>query len=415
MAAATDTASIEDILEDLELHRALLQSLIETRPSAIEQRKELEATVMDFERQLARLRSVPYHTPLSQPPQSPRPLLQFDGAGGPSPAGHVVNHLNAFTPPQQRPSLQHKRSALVADFSSPTGSHMPKRARSQQPASSPQSAMSPYSRFSRDDSLGPDSDQLNDIFSFNDDDDLDMFQTGQYEAEKWLKERRAQERHDEEFARRLQQRLDEELGHIPQKQFQSPSKPHTVSETTTTSMSYPPGESSQTSRTPRNEQPVFGVPSFGDSSMLYRHPSHAPSPFTPGYQAYMQQGPSYEAEAFDSTDSDFSEITARDFYQSHTSTSPPFRGPSNHDSFQPQFTPPPGLFISSNPALLSNSFRPRYPSQLLNRGNPISGGSYGQGFKNFPSLSKVKLEKDLGIGSPASLHGYVDDMLFISW
>ncbi|OKL60854.1 hypothetical protein UA08_03301 [Talaromyces atroroseus] len=404
MATVPDTASIEDILEDLELHQALLQSLIETRPGAIEQRKELEATVMDFERQLAQRRGVPYHTPPQQAPESPqRATFRFDGANDSSPARQGVNNLlDFFTPPQQRVSYQRKRPVQVADFTSPTGSPLSKRARSQQPASSPQSAMSPYGRFSHKNSLNPNNDPLNEFFAL-DGGDLEDFQAEQYEAAKWLDERRAQERRDEEFARRLQERLDQELLHVPPEQFHTPNKPHTGIEKTNTPMSYGPANTSQ-AFTHGNNQPIFGVPSLGDSSMLYRHPSQAPSPFTPGYQGYIHQGPSFETEALDSTDSDLAEISARDFYQSHTST-PSYDLSRNHSPFHSQFAPrlPPGLHVPTRLAPRPSDLHSRFQSRMSNHGNHDLGANYGLGNKSYPWLSNIKNENEYGIGSSLSL------------
>lgn len=322
MASSSDDMSIEDIIDGLDLNKALLESLIESRPDDLEEREELQATVMDLERKLAEHRGVPYNPPAAQPSQSfPQGAHQYDGAGDSSQGsgvdnGHDDDGITLSLPHRDTP--HRKRHLDPSDIGDYSGSPVSKRARSHQSQSVTPIAPSGSSV------LRNDYDPLRDYFQ---DDDID-FREGQYEAEKWLEERRIQELKDEEFARRLQESFEEELSYVPSKQAQ-PSQPlqpelYNPYSTSTTSRHKPvlntqspfmqkPMLPSSSSR----EQPAFGTTGFGQPSS-YRHLSHAPSSFEfqPNQPQYPSLGISSKYQVIDSSDEDegFAEIGADDFY-----------------------------------------------------------------------------------------------------
>lgn len=431
MAAIPDRPSIEEITEDLELYQALLQSLIETRPTAVEEKQELQETVTDLEMKLAQHQGVPYHAPSSQPAQSPRGALQYDGAAESSSARPRANENNVFTPAQHHTSSppHRKRPVRLTDFSSPPGLVSTKRVRSeqlQQPHSSPSSAGSSQTRSSHNGSgdRGP----LADLFGLNDE-GLEDFEAEQYEAEKWLQERRAQERRDEEFARRLQERLNEELSYVPQKQVQQPQKSHiphiepgkpfTITEKITKTMNFRPitGAQSPNYGYSSGQQP-FNAPGLGTSSKSHQHPSYAPSPFAtyPSNQAYIQQGPSSsDSEGQEGSDNDLAEISAKSFYQNHPSITPP--GPS-HNRFPLPSEYSPAMYIPSGFPFRPPGFAPKFPSEIVSRGNPPSGSPYGSIYPmtdiDIPGFPSLRAEKYPGIGSAAALYEYVNGTLNLS-
>lgn len=314
MASSSDDMSIEDIIDELDLNKALLESLIETRPDDLEEREELQATVMDLERKLAERRGVPYNPPDALPSQSiPRVTHQYDGVY--SSQGSRVN--NGYDDDDATFSLPHretphrKRNLDPSDIGHYSGSPVSKRARSRHSRSPTPSGPSSSSVSKND------YDPLDDYFQ---DDDID-FREGQYEAEKWLEERRLQELKDEEFARRLQESFEDEFSYVPSKQAQrsqpeahnpystNPLKP--VLNTQSSFMQKPTAPSSS------RDQPAFGMTGFGHPSS-YQYPSNGPSSF--GFPSKQPQYPTLGApsayQVIDSSDEDedFAEIGANDFY-----------------------------------------------------------------------------------------------------
>lgn len=317
MASSSDDMSIEDIIDELDLNKALLESLIETRPDELEEREELQATVMDLERKLAERRGVPYNPPTAQPPQSiPRVTHQYDGAYSSQESG-VNNHYNdddaTFSLPH-RETPHRKRNLDPSDIGHYSGSPVSKRARSRHSRSATPSGPS-SSSLSRNGY-----DPLDDYFQ---DDDID-FREGQYEAEKWLEERRLQELKDEEFARRLQESFEDELSYVPSTQAQ-PSQPETHNPYSTSSTNplkpalntQSPFMQKPTAPSSSRDQPAFGTTGFGHPSS-YKYPSNGPSSF-----GFPSQQPQYQTlgapsayQVIDSSDEDedFAEIGANDFY-----------------------------------------------------------------------------------------------------
>ena len=56
MAASSVNAAVDDLVEDLQLHEVILQSLDEQRPDAVEERQEIVDTIKDLQTKLAQLR-----------------------------------------------------------------------------------------------------------------------------------------------------------------------------------------------------------------------------------------------------------------------------------------------------------------------------------------------------------------------
>lgn len=213
--------SIEDIIDDLDLHRALLESLLDSRPGDLEEKQDLESTVQNLERKLAERRGVPYQpqstVALSRGPlTSEAPSSHQIGGGArmfssPSRSGYnnQVGDRKLSLPRWDSPSR--KRPLDPADFGGSLNQSTSKRART--PV-----RMNPYSERSREIPF----DFLNDL-DVPDDDVIDL-RSGQFETERMLRDRREQERRDAEFAKRLQSTLDGELAFIgarPAQSFQS--------------------------------------------------------------------------------------------------------------------------------------------------------------------------------------------------
>ncbi|KAI7969052.1 hypothetical protein EIK77_008243 [Talaromyces pinophilus] len=318
MAYSADDMSIEDIIDELDLNKALLESLIETRPDDLEEREELQATVMHLERKLAERRGAPYNPPDAQLFQPiPQATHQYDGAY--SSQGSGVN--NGYDDDDAAFSLPHretphrKRNLDPSDIGHYSGSPVSKRARSRH-SRSPTPGGPSSSSVSRDDY-----DPLGDYFQ---DDDID-FREGQYEAEKWLEERRLQELKDEEFARRLQESFEDEFSYVPLKQAQ-PSQPETYNPYSTNNLKPPlntqsPFMQKPTAPSSSRNQPAFGTTGFGHPSS-YQYPSNGPSSFN--FPSQQPQSPPLGApsayQVIDSSDEDedededFAEIGANDFY-----------------------------------------------------------------------------------------------------
>lgn len=322
MASFLDDMSIEDIIDELDLNKALLESLIETRPDEIEEREELQATVMDLEKKLAERRGVPYNLPTAQPSESlSRGALQYNGATSSQKSG-IHNNETDDGPSLSFPhgdTPHRKRNLDPSDIGDYSSSPVSKRARSHHSRSPAPSGPSGSSL------LKNDYDALDDYFQ---DDDID-FREVQYEAEKWLEERRLQELKDEEFARRLQESFEEELSSMPSTQAQTsqlaqrePYKPYSTSSTNDmkpmlnsqlSSMQKPTAPSSS-----RN-QPAFGATGFRHPSS-FQYPSNGPSSFGfPSQQPqYPTLGPPPTYQVIDSSDEDededFAEIGANEFF-----------------------------------------------------------------------------------------------------
>lgn len=312
--------SIEDIIDELDLNKALLESLIETRPDELEEKEELQATVMDLERKLAERRGLAYNPPVARPSESrSRSSFQYDGAGS-SPElgvhkGYDDDGATFSLPHHDTP--HRKRNLDPSDIGDYSGSPVSKRARSRHSRSPVPTGPSGSS------SSRHDYDPLDDYFQ---DDDID-FREGQYEAEKWLEERRLQELKDEEFARRLQESFEDELSYVPSKegQLSEPSQPEPYSPYSSNNANpvkpmlntQSPFMQNPTAPLSSRDQPAFGTTGFGHPSS-FQYPPNGPSSFD--FRSHQHQYPKLGApsdyQVIDSSDEDedFAEIGADDFY-----------------------------------------------------------------------------------------------------
>lgn len=409
MADTPDATSIEDLIEDLDLHQALLQSLVETRPNAIEERDELRATIMDLQRQIARIQGVSQRSPSAGDSEPPRGAFHYEGAASyeslsPSP---VPMPVPASLPQHQHSVLSHrKRSMQNSDSSSFAGSPPSKRAHFQ-----PRELDSSSTSSRRLSSTGTDhdSDALDGVYSLPGN-GVEDFQSGQHKAEKWLNQRRAQERRDEEFARRLQKRLDEELSYIPPKPSKTPQAPSTKPFGTFTI----PGvvretsnvEPAQASQAPTPYSGYLRVPTLDAASFaLQRHSSQAPSPFSahPGNRPHMQQGSSYAVDSHDSSDSDLAEISGYDFYKHHPSSGPSDYRYSSYSRNMPGAYPSSSLFPHSrtNPP---STFRTTYLSSRSKFPTDMSDQNINDMLRSLSEL-EGSFESGLGPRPPLSLMG----------
>jgi hypothetical protein len=340
-------------MEDLQLHQALLQSLVESRPGALEEREELQETIRELERKLDHCRGVPSRPQSSRSSASVPMPAQFDGP----PDGYEENPLSwgnnidgpdtTLTP--SRPSYR--------SFSSPSLSHFPQSLPSRKrlyqdvelgepsepaskritPLGSVPSTPSGSSVYSLGEEPGflDDADELQKLLGLESRDSLLDMQRQQMKAEKWLEECKRQERLDAEYARTLQEGWVE------------PSRPSTAS-----SYSGPvyAGQFALGTMLPPSGAgviPSSRFPASGDRSMLpvpgagppLRHPSSTPSLHHPAIgphpskaqpapSAYQAIPSSYQPE---SSDSDVAEITPLDFRRSvQRSLGPPYRPSSKY-------------------------------------------------------------------------------------
>lgn len=210
MAASPGSMSLEELTEELDLHKALLQSLLETHPDAVEDAIDLRTTINQFERELAQRRGLP----LSDSPRTVTASSQPQSQSSRSLPDSFANDLRLGHPPRNPLS----QSRTVSYRESPLST--PRRERPSAPDSlsgtsssrmasrpnSPSGSMDPFDHIDHIDENDDDDDYLNRLLGID-----DAFKEGQYEAEKWLEERREQEREDEEFARRLQSQWEESV------------------------------------------------------------------------------------------------------------------------------------------------------------------------------------------------------------
>lgn len=373
MATPSNDASIEDVLEDLQLHEVILQSLDEQRPDASEEREEIMETIKDLEMRLAQLRGDPsphpsqdHHRPSSSYLETPDPYprmhpAQLDGGGfDVSPFGESPprwGHSPGSPPPPTLPSMSHLPGAERSSGSFPV------RKRRHATESSSDDMQPPMKRVLGDEPPRPSSptaftsnseqfddgaDELRRLLGLDNEDTMMAFQDEQRKAEQWLKERKDQERRDEEYARMLHDGLSEQ--------------PRPASARSFASTNYS-GSSLPFPEAPMGPEPVFGDgnPSFP----RYNQPASAPTSHTQeilsrppygkgnilpdprrslpgiGMRQPVSQPPP-ELFKGDSDDSDIQEITPKDFrpslrtpsYPSHAHPYNP-AGLYNHNMQEP--------------------------------------------------------------------------------
>lgn len=224
MASPPNDASVEDIIEDLQLHEVILQSLDESRPDASEERQEVLDTIKGLETRLAQARGDPL-------PASQDYSLSSDRAMTPASASTVSRaqidggyDMSPFdnTPPRWDRSPS-PLPLWPAGAQAPR-SHGPFPIRKRQhntdssedfrpPAKRIQSSDFPPSSNHRAESLQSSEDfdegagELRQLLGLDNEDTMAAFQDEQRKAEQWLKDRKEQERRDEEFARMLNEDL----------------------------------------------------------------------------------------------------------------------------------------------------------------------------------------------------------------
>ncbi|KNG87578.1 putative SWI/SNF family DNA-dependent ATPase Ris1 [Aspergillus nomiae NRRL 13137] len=337
MASPTD-ASIEDLLEDLQLNHVILQSLEEQRPHAVAEKQEILAAIKTLETRLAELRGTATKSPPHShfaPHQGPENSFlyraQLDGSSRSSPVNSpwgLRQDQSTMSPPSQ--PFQSARK--LAESSQPLGPltirkrgreedddrnhalddgtetdwtddlELPsKRVATKIPSSSPISlpvrslqGQGPKQDDGFDDSM----DELRKVLGLDSNDILEL-QDEQRKAERWLEKRKEQERLDEEYARRL-----EGLQESPR-----PASARSTSSTHYSGFSLP-----SPAPMTRNGTPFPNVnrsiPGAIQPTDIYRSPFVPPPlPETnrPGHQ------PLQPTITPDSDDSDIAEISAHDF------------------------------------------------------------------------------------------------------
>ncbi|RDW65820.1 ATP-dependent DNA helicase [Aspergillus mulundensis] len=324
--------TIEELEEELDLQKAILQSLHETfssRSDALEQKQETLEVIRDLERSLARLRGSNTDRSFSIG-QSLAPS-QLDGSTfstpsvtfSPPQAGRASFSLPS-RPRDSRPDLPSgmfsTRKRPFADDDEDDESHFSfKRATGSRasPAFDQAASSISFNRSSPDYLANTeyDEDDILGIFGVEGE-DMRTIQEEHRRAEKWLEERKKQERRDAEFARNLMSHGMQSSTAFTPLNSSSASRPES---------SFPGREH----LSPQTAQPGSANPLF--SSTI---PGGLMAPPLNGNNAF--RGPQFESSRSltDSDDSDLAEITPLDF-QSRTvfnprniSHLPPY--PSNH-------------------------------------------------------------------------------------
>ncbi|GKZ95122.1 hypothetical protein CBS115989_10627 [Aspergillus niger] len=365
MASASD-ASIQEILEDIELNQVILQSLDEERPDAAEDRQEILDVIKRLEARLAVLqgRSTGGPSAASPPPgpvHSGLSSAQLDGAFSDAPqnAGSTPSVDSSSSSDDRsvlrfdvahEPSTLRKRLHFSSEDSHPEDDEddsdssdftddleapnprRPKRMRRVSPEAEPSNDAS-------DDDLGDPlagNEQLRQILGIDSADIMREIQEEQRRAEKWLEERREQERRDAEFARRLNDSFYEPSESPSSSQSIFPLRP-------SVSASGPAFASNRPSMTDTDRFPESRARSKPSDSL---HSHRSPVNGTQDSQPLLG-----------SDDSDLAEITPSDFQRHcHISAAPHERPPRwgssaptmpNRPGLQPQQSR--GLYASPGP------------------------------------------------------------------
>lgn len=221
MAASSVNAAVDDLVEDLQLHEVILQSLDEQRPDAVEERQEIVDTIKDLQTKLAQLRG--------EPPQKPQQYLSvrqstptsssagsigqvdggyeaspFDNSSRQSPQPFPSQHAGGEGERQRGPFPIRKRR-LSSESSVNT----------QPPSKRPQANDPPRSNPQTESSQGGDEfdeggEELRMLLGLDNADTMAAFQDEQKQAEEELKKKKDQERRDAEFARVLHESVFEQ-------------------------------------------------------------------------------------------------------------------------------------------------------------------------------------------------------------
>ncbi|KAL1873387.1 hypothetical protein Plec18167_006438 [Paecilomyces lecythidis] len=361
MAAPSGDTAMEDLLEDLSLHHVLLQSLEESRPDDIESKEELMEAIKNLEQQVARLRGDrprPSSTAPSRPSHGP---LQMDGGSdeGPTNSSNIprwggsqqASVDNSRDSPSSRsrgdvrypdtsrflqplPTRKRQYEDIDAGYMGESSEPVSKRNTPMYPrsvSSTPTASTSSagYGDAPRSGDAFEASSELQQLLGLDGLDTLNDIQRHQQEAEKWLEERREQERRDEELARKLQEGWTDG----PTTTSSSPAPSHA----TLDSIAMPPPRNQSFDRLghdTRRELPSFGP---GDFFAPRSHQASAAlanrQPLKPSTSDMAASRP-LSSSHYDSSDSDIAEITPRDFERSarQSSRPPPAGGPISRDT-----------------------------------------------------------------------------------
>ncbi|KAI9040111.1 P-loop containing nucleoside triphosphate hydrolase protein [Aspergillus affinis] len=386
MASSTNDASIEDVLDDLQLNQVILESLDQERPDAVVERQEILDTIKDLEARLAALRGDPPASFQSQPSSHgpadhtdvTRPQLddRSDASASWSFQSNYPRDSPLFVAPSNMRKRQrnedvvdeHEDGDEDAETDYTDDLELPaKRVRTSRPSDN----SSYIDRSSPSMPTDDGADELQKLLGLDSRDTLLRLQEDQRKAEQWLEIRKEQERRDEEFARRLNEGFHE---------------PHRPS---------PPVISAHHGIISTFPGPSLSAEGRGDQWSSYRDPSHDPShdPSRPKFRAPLLPDRSRTGSerypvpiAQDSDDSDLAEITEGDF-QRHT------RSPSTHYTDG----------IHSHPWMPRRPEADRFES-LPPGGFGVSGPVYGPSvFQN--TLARLNAGKQLFEQAGRSLFG----------
>lgn len=338
MASSADE-TIAEIQEELELHRVILQSLDDShcsRPDAAEQRQETLDVIKELETKLAELRSSKspsryFHHPISSASPVPPPA-QLDGPSSTRPtipSSPPQFGRPAFSSLPSRPrnsqsdmprenSYARKRR-FADDDEDDVGQESSKRAAmfrtdpifSHSSSSTSRDASSPSDKSTSED----DGDDLLELLGL-DTHDMRALKEEQRQAERWLEERKEQERRDEQFARTLLAR-DE-----PSPPRQAPSSP------IRSQPSFPGRSFLPPTIQPEPQERAFHQPTLPTSHGTLPLPvdtrptNYGPAPSFGINNNFM--GPQFDSPRIPSDsdeDSDLAEITPGDFHR-HTGIRP---------------------------------------------------------------------------------------------
>ncbi|KAL2845658.1 SNF2 family N-terminal domain-containing protein [Aspergillus pseudoustus] len=323
--------AVEELREDLNLHRAILASLDSQRPDAIEQRHETLEAIKELESKLIQLRGVDgsefaSYSPFADHSITPPTLseAQVDGANFSKPSSPLSPPQfgrPAFSslPSRRRPSPPNRFSNMAPtrkrrlsdDGENSLGRAIPKRAALGEvsPTSTASTSSTPVSDPSSPSEVSTADDNeefLMEMLGLEGRDTFRALQEEQKQAEKWLEEKKEQERRDAEFARSLMESFQDPQPSSSAQGSASSSHPASVSPERTlpsvNSFINAPPSATNAFSTDTREPPTR----FTTSSV---------NPFS-GSQFDVARVDS------DSDDSDVAEITPRDFQRYTTMGSP---------------------------------------------------------------------------------------------
>lgn len=317
MASTPSTnPSIEEIQDDIGILQVIVESLDEkgdASPGAATERRQLVESIKGLEKALEEQRRVQgaasaASAALAPPLNSsshishggPRlsPSIPQWGSSAVPPPSRPAQPNNGLSEPQSHPSR--KRDAEDADLPAPE----PSRRRMASFSPPPRSNASDSSRRGSYDSDGFD-DELWKLLGLDGKDSFREFQDEQKQAEKWLEDRKEEERRDAECARRLQDNL---LASPRSNSAQSSSTRYSGSNVfngieTPPLAPEPSGANRGPGFPPVNplQSRPNGVPSLANSASSAFHPPP------------LRQFPSLP----DPDDSDFEEVSSADFHPGH--------------------------------------------------------------------------------------------------